>query len=124
MFAKVNLSHADLKSYSYINQQKGLSVEKDNLVIHGVTEEGKKLRPSDWIERISSSLAGFCEQKKLKYCASVQPCIVEGEKCLVVARELEAVDPAAFEFVMSFARSNQLKIMADRRQGDRALQLE
>jgi len=39
---------------------KGTIMSKDEKwVIHGVTEEGKKLRPSDWIERISSTLASF-----------------------------------------------------------------
>ncbi|MDH5409152.1 MAG: DUF3579 domain-containing protein [Gammaproteobacteria bacterium] len=96
-------------------------MQDEKIVIYGVTESGQKLRPSDWIERISSSLAGFCSQKKLKYCNSVQPCIIEGEKCLVVSRNLENIDPASYEFVLGFARSNHLKIVVDRRQGDRAL---
>lgn len=106
------------------NTREGNVVDKESYVIHGCTEDGKKLRPSDWIERISSTLAGFCDQKKLKYCTSVQPCIVEGEKCLVVARELENIDPVAYDYIMGFANSNHLKIMVDRRQGDRALKLE
>jgi len=99
-------------------------VQNEKFVIRGVTEDGKKLRPGDWIERISSTLAGFCAQKKLRYCASVQPCIIDGEKCLVVARNLEKIDPIAYDFIMGFARSNQLTIMTDRRQGERALKVE
>ena len=93
----------------------------DRLVIHGVTEEGKKLRPSDWIERISSTLASFGSDHRLKYSNAVMPCVIEGEKCLVVARNLNEVNPDAYEFVMSFARSNQLCIREDRRQDERAL---
>lgn len=93
----------------------------DRLVIHGVTEDGQKLRPSDWIERISSTLASFGSDHRLKYSDAVMPCVIEGEKCLVVARNLNEVNPDAYEFVMSFARSNQLCIREDRRQGERAL---
>lgn len=124
MFTKVNLSQADVKGLIGAFARWTIIVPNERLVIHGVTEDGKKLRPSDWIERISSSLAGFCSQKKLRYCASVQPCVIEGEKCLVVARELEGIDPVAYDFIMGFARSNQLKILVDRREGERALRVK
>lgn len=90
-------------------------------VIRGVTEDGKKLRPSDWIERISSTLASFGTDQRLQYSNAVAPCMIDGEKCLVVARNLNDVNPAAYEFVMGFAKSNRLSIREDRRVGDRAL---
>ncbi|MCK5385817.1 MAG: DUF3579 domain-containing protein [Gammaproteobacteria bacterium] len=90
-------------------------------VIRGVTEEGRKLRPSDWIERISSTLASFGKDQRLQYSNAVAPCIIDGEKCLVVARNLNEINPEAYEFVMGFAKSNQLSIREDRRVGERAL---
>ena len=90
-------------------------------VIRGVTEEGRKLRPSDWIERISSTLASFGTDQRLQYSNAVAPCMINGEKCLVVARNLNDINPEAYEFVMGFAKSNQLSIREDRREGDRAL---
>ena len=90
-------------------------------VIRGVTEEGKKLRPSDWIERISSTLASFGSDQRLQYSNAVAPCMIDGEKCLVVARNLNNVNPDAYDYVMNFAKSNQLSIREDRRVGDRAL---
>lgn len=97
-------------------------MEEDNKwVIRGVTEEGKKLRPSDWIERISSTLASFGTDQRLQYSNAVAPCMIDGEKCLVVARNLSDINPEAYEFVMGFAKSNQLSIKEDRRVGDRAL---
>ena len=93
----------------------------ENWVIRGVTEEGKKLRPSDWIERISSTLASFGKDQRLQYSDAVAPCIIDGEKCLVVARNLNDLNPDAYNFVMGFAKSNQLCIREDRRVGDRAL---
>jgi len=95
--------------------------EEERLVIQGIREDGGKLRPSDWIERISSTLASFGMDQRLKYSDSVQPCVIEGEKCLVVARGLELTDPNAYDFILQFARSNRLCIRPDRRCGDRAL---
>jgi hypothetical protein len=90
-------------------------------IIRGVTEEGKKLRPGDWIERISSTLASFGSDHRLQYSSAVSPCMIEGEKCLVVARNLRDVNPEAYHFIMSFAKSNQLCIREDRREDKRAL---
>ncbi|MFK5915745.1 MAG: DUF3579 domain-containing protein [Woeseiaceae bacterium] len=96
-------------------------MNEDKWVIRGVTEDGKKLRPSDWIERISSTLASFGSDQRLKYSNAVAPCVIDGEKCLVVARNLGEINPEAYDFVMGFAKSNQLSIREDRRVGDRAL---
>jgi len=95
-----------------------------NLVITGIQENGKKFRPSDWVERLSSTLASFAPDNRLRYSSGVQPCMIEGEYCLVVARWLETTDPAAFAYVMGFARTNQLRIQMDRRTGARALSRE
>ncbi len=96
--------------------------EEDILVIHSTREDGGRLRPSDWIERISSTLASFDDDHRLHYARSVQPCIIGGEKCLVVARGLADSNPGAFDFIMNFAHSNKLKIQEDRRYGKRALE--
>lgn len=92
-----------------------------HLVIRGVMENGKPFRPSDWIERLSSSLASFERDRRLRYSPGVQPCMIDGERCLVVARWLEGADRAAYDYVMEFARANRLRVQPDRRQGDRAL---
>ncbi len=92
------------------------------LVITGVQENGKKFRPSDWAERLSSTLASVHPDNRLHYSSGVQPCIIEGEYCLVVARWLETANPAAYSFVIGFAQANQLRIQMDRRSGERALQ--
>ena len=93
----------------------------EKLIIRGVTEEGKILRPGDWCERISSTLASFGFDHRLHYSSAVTPCMINGEKCLVVARDLCEINPAAYDFIMEFARSNQLCIQEDRREGNRAL---
>ena len=96
-------------------------VREDRVVIHGTREDGSKLRPSDWIERLSSTLASFSADRRLRYNVSVNPCMIDGQKCLVVARCLEEVDPQAYQFIMAFAESNRLQVKLDQRQGERAL---
>jgi hypothetical protein len=98
-------------------------INQDILVIQGVKENGEMLRPADWVERISSILASFDSDHRLRYSSSVQPCVVDGEKCLVVARGLEESNPEAYQFILEFALSNSLRIFVDRRKGDRALKL-
>ncbi|WP_455205974.1 DUF3579 domain-containing protein, partial [Kaarinaea lacus] len=39
---------------------------KSVLIIEGVRENGSKFRPSDWPERISSSMAGFGSDNRLR----------------------------------------------------------
>ncbi len=95
---------------------------QDDLVITGVMENGKTFRPSDWSERLSSTLASFLVDHRLRYSAGVQPCILDGERCLIVARWLEEADPAAYAYVMGFAHDNHLRVQFDRRSGERALQ--
>ena len=94
---------------------------KDDLIITGTMENGRPFRPSDWSERLSSTLASFLVDHRLRYSPAVQPCIVDGERCLVVARWLEDADPAAYAYVMGFAHDNRLRVQIDRRSGDRAL---
>ena len=89
---------------------------EDVMVIRGVREDGGKFRPSDWIERISASLAHFGPDNRLNYSRSAQPCIINNEKCLVVTRGLKDSDPDAYEYIMGFAKTNKLCIVEDRRQ--------
>jgi len=90
-------------------------------VIRGVNQEGRRLRPGDWAERLGASLAHFGRDNRLCYDQAVQPCIIDGEKCLVVARGLADSNPEVYDFLMEFALSNELKVRIDRRHGERAL---
>lgn len=99
-------------------------VLNDYVVIEGVKEDGGRLRPSDWIERLSSTLASFGTDHRLRYSSCVRPCVVEGQRCLVVARDLSEKNPEAYEFIMGFARSNQLRVQLDRRYDERALRVQ
>jgi hypothetical protein len=80
------------------------------LVIRSVTEEGRRFRPSDWIERISTTMASFGKDHRLHYSDAVKPSMVEGEKCLVVDNSLKESNPPAFEYIMQFVRANHLQM--------------
>ena len=85
---------------------------KDNakLVIESVVEDGRKFRPSDWIERISTVTATFGADHRLHYADEVQPRMINGEKCLVVDKSLEQRDPVAYQYILQFARMNRLRM--------------
>ena len=80
------------------------------LVIRSVNEDGRKFRPSDWIERVSTTMATFGKDNRLHYSNDVRPSMVEGEKCLVVANELQETNPTAFEYIMAFVNANRLQM--------------
>lgn len=80
------------------------------LVIESVGVDGRRFRPSDWIERISTTLARFGADHRLVYSASVKPQIINGEKCLVVDQSLQDTDPAAYKYVIDFVESNRLRV--------------
>ena len=99
-------------------------IDDERLIIDGHREGGPKFRPSDWVERISASLASFGPDQRLRYSELVHPCIIDGRKCLVVSRRLRETYPEFYHFVMAFARSNQLRIQEDRRRTPRAVDQE
>jgi len=79
-------------------------------IIEGVMEDGRKFRPSDWVERLSTVLASFGPDHRLRYAEGAQPCFIHGQKCLRVERSLAEKDPVAYQYVCDFARSNGLRI--------------
>jgi hypothetical protein len=78
------------------------------IVIQGVNAKGEKFRPSDWADRLCGMMSVFGEDRQLSYSPNLKPVIVEGTTCVVVDTDLEALDGAAFKFLMAFARDNEL----------------
>ncbi len=89
--------------------------EMTSIIIEGIQTDNRKFRPSDWIERIASNWATFGADHRLRYSPAVYPCIIDGEKCLVVAKDLREKNPEGFESVLQFARANKLRTHEDRR---------
>lgn len=85
------------------------------IVIQGFNGKGEKFRPSDWADRLCGMMSVFGEDRQLSYSPYLKPVIVEGTTCVVVDRELETLDPAAFRFLMTFASDNELVMRPGRR---------
>ncbi len=79
-------------------------------VVESVAEDGRRFRPSDWIERISTMLATFGPDNRLQYANAVRPQIIDGQKCLVVDQKLKDQNPDVYEYILEFVRVNGLRI--------------
>jgi len=88
--------------------------ESDEIVIKGLTADGKPFRPSDWSERLCGVLSVFGAEKRMEYSPYVQPITSAGVKCVVVNVRLEAFEPMAYKFLMSFAKDNELQVRPGR----------
>jgi len=90
--------------------------DSPEIVIQGTTESGRAFRPSDWAERLCGMMSVFGEDRHLSYSRYLKPVIAAGTRCVVVDAKLEELDPAAFRFMMDFAKDNGLKLRPGRRQ--------
>lgn len=92
-----------------------MKVEPEEWLILGATQDGRPFRPSDWAERLCGVLACFNNGRWI-YSKHAQPVMRKDQNQASVLAEtvLKEIDPSAYEFIMRFARKNQLKIMAGR----------
>lgn len=84
--------------------------------IQGITREGKTFRPSDWAERLAGVMSPFRPGgaqpgSHLSYSPWCIPTTLGGIKCVVVRRELRDHEPMAWDFVLNFARDNDLQLV-------------
>ena len=85
------------------------------IFIQGVTRSGRKFRPSDWAERLAGVMSPFRPGgarpgSHLSYSPWCVPTAIDGVKCVVVNTALRAHEPMAWDFVMNFARDNELLV--------------
>ena len=85
--------------------------------IQGVTQDGRTFRPSDWAERLAGAMSCFRPGgvrgglgRAIGYSPLCVPRVIGGVKCVIVSEALRAVEPMAWDFVMSFARDNELQL--------------
>lgn len=101
-----------------------MSATSDRIIIEGIKEDGNKFRPSDWCERLATTLASFGEDQRLQYCKSAHPCIINGINCLIIDKDLATKSPESYEFLIAFAQENKLKVQEDRRQTEQEIKVE
>jgi len=86
--------------------------------IQGLTLEGRTFRPSDWAERLAGAMSCFRPgggsggiAAYIGYSPYCVPQVVDGVKCVIVSEALQGIEPMAWDFVMNFARDNQLRVL-------------
>ncbi len=89
--------------------------------IQGVTLAGRTFRPSDWSERLAGALSSFRPRSggaagggigaNIGYSPYCVPRVIEGIKCVIVNEALRDLEPMAWDFVMNFARDNELQVV-------------
>jgi Protein of unknown function (DUF3579) len=85
--------------------------------IHGLTLDGRTFRPSDWAERLAGAMSSFRPGGGaggigafIGYSPYCVPQVVDGVRCVLVSEALRGIEPMAWDFVMNFARDNQLQV--------------
>ena len=70
-------------------------------IILGVTESGRKFRPSDWAERMCGNLCTF-RNRRIIYSPLLRPAIHEGVKSIQ--------HPKLYKELLEFAKTNKLVV--------------
>jgi hypothetical protein len=85
--------------------------------ILGLTQDGRAFRPSDWAERLAGAMSSFRpggarmgRSAQIGYSPYCVPNLINGIKCVIVNEALRELEPMAWDFVMNFARDNQLQV--------------
>jgi hypothetical protein len=86
--------------------------------IQGMTLQGRTFRPSDWSERLAGAMSSFRPGgvrggigAHIGYSPLCVPRVVDGIKCVIVSEALRDIEPMAWDFVMNFARDNELRLV-------------
>jgi len=90
-----------------------VSTSAKEIFIQGITRDGRTFRPSDWAERLAgvmSSFRGARPGSHLSYSPWCVPRIIDGIKTVVVHTDLRQHDAMAWDFVMNFAKDNDLQV--------------
>lgn len=80
------------------------------IVIRGVTKDGRKFRPSDWSERLYYAVAGYGPNRQVTFNPYMKIVVKGDGKCVVVDLRLQDDDPMIFDFLVGFARDNDLVV--------------
>jgi hypothetical protein len=87
-----------------------VDAEAGDAVIWGVTRAGRTFRPSDWSERLAGLTACFGRDRSAAYASLVTPFSVRGVRGVVIGHALRALEPRFWQFLLGFARDNDLAV--------------
>jgi hypothetical protein len=93
-------------------------VKYGEIFIQGLTRDGQPFRPSDWAERLAGAMSCFRPEGSvggigayIGYSPYCVPRVINGVKCVIVNECLRDIEIMAWDFVMNFARDNQLQVV-------------
>jgi hypothetical protein len=96
-------------------------LDDEKIIVEGVTLDGRRFRPSDWIDRLCDSITSFGEgrrvarasyrghERRARQLPFLWAQMIDGAKCLVVNLRLREANPLAYRFVMGFVKDNHLR---------------
>jgi hypothetical protein len=87
-------------------------------IIQGITKHGRVFRPSDWAERLAGAMSSFRPGAAgragigahIGYSPYCVPTTVGEVKAVIVNEALREIEPMAWDFVVNFARDNELQM--------------
>ncbi|MDQ7746858.1 DUF3579 domain-containing protein [Hydrogenophaga pseudoflava] len=86
--------------------------------IQGITRGGRTFRPSDWAERLAGVMSQFGPGgasgrigSHIAYSPWCVPTVMNGTKVVIVHTDLREAEPMAWDFVMNFAKDNDLQVV-------------
>jgi len=89
--------------------------------IQGQTLDGRTFRPSDWAERLAGAMSSFRPGAAkagigafIGYSPYCVPRLIGNVKNVIVDERLKGLEPMAWDFVMNFARDNDLRVVQGR----------
>jgi hypothetical protein len=100
--------------YFFSRPAEAMSSRTDEFLIRGVTLAGRLFRPSDWAERLCGVMSAFGSDGRMQYSPYVYPVTSDGVKCVVVDARLREIEPMAHNFLLNFARDNELEVRQGR----------
>ncbi|CAK0742006.1 hypothetical protein CCP3SC1_120035 [Gammaproteobacteria bacterium] len=98
------------------------------VIIQGITQQGRPFRSNDWAEKLQGCMAssgyqspeqlqGGTSDSKTQRRGSFSPHLQigfrNGVKSLIVDRELWETNPLGYEFLIGFARDNDLNVIME-----------
>ncbi len=81
-----------------------------SIIIKGVTTEGRKFRPSDWAERLTTAVATLGSDRRIRFHPRVHMATLDGIHCVMVDAVLKDEEPMLYHFLLNFGRENNLQM--------------
>lgn len=80
------------------------------IVIKGLTRDGRTFRPADWAQRLTTAVASLGPDRRILFHPRVHMATRQGVPCVVMDARLQREEPMLFDFLLGFAANNDLQV--------------